>query len=451
MHIHENKKIFYHLLGNSLVALVTNMFVWFCLTYWAYLETKSVIITSLVAGMFAILNMLGAFFFGNIVDHNKKRVAMVYSSVASLVAYSLGALLFFTTDAREFTEAGNPVLWLLIFVLMVGCVAGNLRIIALATLVTGLFEPQERDKANGLVGGVQGIGFVLTSVLSGLAIGFLGMDIALVCALVTTILTLIHLGVISFEEPPVAEHEEGVSKHFDFKGTKKVVSEIDGLFMLILFTTFNNFLGGVFMALMDAYGLSLMSVQAWGILWGVLSLSLLVGSAYIAKMGLGSMPLRKLLFINVITWTTCIFFTVQSSIILLAIGILIWMTLGPFVESIEHTIMQAVVPFERQGRVMGFAQSIESMAMPVTAFYIGPVAQFVFIPYMTDGVGAELIGSWFGTGPDRGIALLFSFSGLVGLVVTLLAFKTRAYHILSKQYQEMYERNEVKSLQEKVV
>ena len=440
MHIRENKKIFYHLLGNSSVALVTNMFVWFFLTYWAYLETKSVIIASLVAGISAVLNMLGAFFFGNIVDHNKKRVAMMYSSTASLFSYVLGAVIFFTTDYSLFTHAGSPILWFLILILMIGCVAGNMRIIALSTLVTGLFEPQERDKANGLVGGAQGIGFVFTSILSGLAIGLLGMDVALVSAIVATLITLVHLAVLEFNEPPVAQHEEGVSKHFDFKGTKKVVSEVDGLFMLILFTTFNNFLGGVFMALMDAYGLSLMSVQAWGMLWGVLSLSLLLGSAYIAKMGLGNRPLRRLLFINVITWTTCIFFTIQSSVILLAIGILIWMTLGPFVESIEHTIMQAVVPFERQGRVMGFAQSIESMAMPVTAFLIGPISQFFFIPFMTTGAGVELIGGWFGVGPERGIALLFSFAGIVGLIMTLLAFKTRAYRTLSEYYIETYQR-----------
>ena len=50
---------------------------------------------------------------------------------------------------------------------------------------------------------------------------------------------------------------------------------------------------------------------------------------------------------------------------------------------------------------------------------------------MTDGAGADLIGSWFGTGPDRGMALLFIGSGLVGVVITLLAFRTRSYDRLS--------------------
>ncbi len=438
MKLQNNKKIFYHVLGNTFLAMVTNMFVWFALTYWAFLETQSVLITSLIAGMFAIFNMMGAFFFGNIVDHNKKRTTMMGSTLASFTAYCIGAALFFTTPSEVFTHQGSIALWALIFILMVGCVAGNLRMIALSTLVSGLFPVQERDKANGMVGGVQGIGFVFTSILSGLAIGFLGMDVALIGAIVASVFAFIHLAFIDFEEPAVAVHEEGTSKHFDFKGTKKVIGEVDGLFMLIFFTTFNNFLGGVFMALMDAYGLSLMSVQAWGLLWGVLSMSLLFGSAYVAKAGLGARPLRRLLIINCITWTSCIFFAIQPSVVLLAIGIFVWMSLSPFVESIEHTIVQAVVPFERQGRVFGFAQSIESMATPVTAFLIGPIAQFVFIPFMTTGAGVELIGPWFGIGPARGIALVFIIAGILGLCMTILAFKTRAYRTLSDAYQNMY-------------
>ena len=69
---------------------------------------------------------------------------------------------------------------------------------------------------------------------------------------------------------------------------------VPGLFALIFFTTFNNFVGGVFMALMDAYGLSLVSVQTWGTLWGFISLSFILGGLYIAKKGLGPDPLRIL-------------------------------------------------------------------------------------------------------------------------------------------------------------
>lgn len=190
------------------------------------------------------------------------------------------------------------------------------------------------------------------------------------------------------------------------------------------------------MALMDAYGLSLVSVQTWGTMFAVLSIGFIAGGLIVAKWGLGTNPLKTLFRASTVMWVSCIFFTIQPSIILLAAGMLLWMTLSPFIEATEQTIVQKVVPYERQGRVFGFAQSIEQAASPITAFMIGPVAQFFFIPFMTNGAGADLIGSWFGTGHARGIALVFTTTGILGLIVTMFAMKSKSYKLLFQKYSE---------------
>lgn len=41
---------------------------------------------------------------------------------------------------------------------------------------------------------------------------------------------------------------------------------------MLFFAMFNNFLGGVFMSLMDAYGLSLVSVEIWGTVLAITSI-----------------------------------------------------------------------------------------------------------------------------------------------------------------------------------
>jgi len=112
------------------------------------------------------------------------------------------------------------------------------------------------------------------------------------------------------------------------------------------------------------------------------------------------------------------------------------MFMVPFIEATEQTIIQKVVPVDRQGRVFGFAQTVEQAASPVTAFVIGPVAQYIFIPFMTTGYGAELIGSWYGVGPGRGIALVFSIAGIIGLLVTLVAMRSHDYVLLAKRFNE---------------
>ena len=211
---------------------------------------------------------------------------------------------------------------------------------------------------------------------------------------------------------------------------------VPGLVPLIAFSCVNNLLGGTFMALMDAYGLSLVSVQAWGLLWGVLSTGVIVGGLLVARTGVGSNPVRTILLVNVVTWTATALFPLRSSILLLAVAMMVFMLLMPFAEAAEQTVLQRVVPFERQGRVFGFAQSVEQAASPLTAFLVAPATQLWVIPSMTDGAGARAIGDWFGTGADRGIALVFVVAGLVGVVATLLAFGSRSYRRLSAAYRD---------------
>ena len=429
---------FYHLLANNLVANVTNFTVWFAITFWVFIETQSVFATGMIAGIYLVFTGAFGFWFGSIVDHNPKRLAMLGSSVASAICYAIGFALVLMEPEGAFRDPYGPYLWLFIFVVMLGVIAGNIRSIALPTLVTILIPEDRRDRANGLVGMVGGIGFLTTSVISGFLVAFTGMLGVLTLALVATVLAFAHLGLVGIDEgrAPVDPDVPAEPKRVDIAGTIRVIAAVPGLFALIFFATFNNFLGGIFMALLDAYGLSLVTVEVWGLLFGALSTAFILSGIVIAKTGLGKNPLRTLLMVNVITWAVCCVFTLQSSIWLLAAGCFVWMLLGPYAEAAEHTTLQKVVPLERQGRVFGFAQSVEQAASPLTAFLIGPLTQFVVIPFMTDGAGAQTIGSWFGTGPARGIALVFTIAGFIGLLVTILAFNSRYYRELSAAYAD---------------
>lgn len=429
----KNNKTFYHLLVNTLISGVTNFTVWFGITFFTYLETRSVMATGVISGIFLVATALSGFWFGSLVDHNKKKKVMIASTLASLAAYSVSFLVYITAPEGAFKDQVSPHLWVLVFSCMTGVMAGNLRGITLPVVVTMLYKEGERDKANGLVGTTNGVSFLFTSVISGFLVGLAGMYYVLIMGISVMVLTLIHLYFVNLSEKQIV-HVDGQPSGIDIKGTFKVINKIPGLMALIAFTTINNFLGGVFMALMDAYGLSLVSVQTWGLLWGVLSTGFIIGGIYISKKGLGKNPLYSMIVANLIIWTVCIFFTIQPWIWLLVAGMYIYLCVVPFIEASEHTILQKVVPAERQGRVFGFAQSIEQMASPLTAFLIGPLTQFVFIPYMTTGKGVELIGGWFGTGADRGIALVFTLTGILGLALTLFAKNTSYYKELSTRY-----------------
>jgi len=119
---------------------------------------------------------------------------------------------------------------------------------------------------------------------------------------------------------------------------------------------------------------------------------------------------------------------------LYALGILVFMALMPMAEASEQTIVQRVVPYDKQGRVFGFAASVESAAAPISAFIIGPIAEFWLIPFMNSTAGENAFGWLLGDGEARGIALAFVGASLLLLLVVLLAFFSKPYHALSDAY-----------------
>lgn len=428
-------KTFYSLLVNNGIAVVTNFTVWFAITFYVFLETKSVFATGIIAGLYLVLTAACAMWFGGIVDHHKKKTVMAASSFASAALYAVSAAAFFLAPEGSLSLVASPWFWAFVLPLMMGVIAGNLRTIAMPTIVTLLVPEEKRANANGLVGMVGGVAFGTVSVISGLLIAYTGFEGVYAVALALTLVSLAHLLLIRVPEEGIAHREEGPKK-LDLKGTYALVMGVPGLLALIFFTTFNNFIGGAFMALMDAYGLSMVSVEMWGFILGALSFSFMLGGGLVAKFGLGKNPLRTMMLANLVIGATCVVYTIQPWLWLFIAGIFVYMCVFPYIEASEQTIIQKVVPYERQGRVFGFAQSVEQMASPVMAFLIAPLTEFLIIPLMTDGIGADIIGSWFGTGPARGIALVFVLCGIVSLAVTTLAFNSRSYKLLSKSYAE---------------
>jgi DHA3 family multidrug efflux protein-like MFS transporter len=62
---------------------------------------------------------------------------------------------------------------------------------------------------------------------------------------------------------------------------------------------------------------------------------------------------------------------------------------------------------------------------------MAPLVQTVFIPLMTTGSGVQWIGVRHGTGTDRGIGLMFTLAGLLGVVDTVGAWASKSYRRLS--------------------
>lgn len=425
-------RTFVHVLVNTAVANITTSYLWFALTFWVYLQTRSVLATGIIGGAYMLLLAVFGMVFGTVVDRHRKHRVMVLSALVTLAAFIMAAALYLVQPESALLDLGGPWFWLFSGIILAGAVIENLRNIALSTTVTRLVPTERHANANGMVGTVQGLAFLVTSVFSGLSIGLLGMGWTLVIAVALTAVALVHLLMLRVPEDEPERDPE--AKFIDVRGAAAAIRAVPGLFALIIFSTFNNLIGGVYMALMDPYGLTLFPVEWWGVVLGVTSTGFIAGGAIVAAKGLGRNPIRTLLITVMVMGLVGALFTIRDWWWVYVLGIWIYMALVPAVEAAEQTVIQRVVPFEKQGRVFGAAAAIEVAAAPITSFLIAPIAEFWIIPYMESDAGRRTWGWLLGDGVGRGIALVFLFAGIIMIVIGALAFATRSYRILSAEY-----------------
>ncbi len=432
-------RTFLHLLVNTAVAGLTTSFLWFALTFWAYLETRSVLATGVIGGAYMLFVSVSSVFFGSVVDRHRKIVVMRASTVITLTLFVVAGLFYRSVPSADMTDLSQPWFWTFAVLVLVGAIVEHMRNIALSTCVTILVPDGQRDRANGLVGTAQGVTFMATSVLSGLAIGLLGMGWTLLVSVVVVAAGLIHLLLVRMpQEREPASAGSADHGRVDLRGSIAVITAQAGLMALILFSTFNNFVGGVYMALMDPYGLEMFAVEVWGVVMGVSSIGFIVGGALVARFGLGPRPVRTLLLGVVAMGVIGAFFTVREWWWLYVLGIFLYMCLIPSIEAAEQTVIQRVVPLERQGRVFGFAMAAETAAAPVTAFLVAPVADRWIIPYAASAEGQRVLEPFLGVGTpvSRGIALVFLVAGLFMALTALVAMTTPAYRALARTYAQ---------------
>lgn len=145
---------FRRLMANSLVAGVTSTFLWFALTFWVYLETRSVVATGVIGGTFSLVAAIVGPLIGTYVDHHRKHTSLVLTSAMAAASFAVATVVFYSVDADDLLQLDGPWFWLLVASTLMGSVAGNARAVVLATCVTILVPARHRDRANGVVGTV---------------------------------------------------------------------------------------------------------------------------------------------------------------------------------------------------------------------------------------------------------------------------------------------------------
>ncbi len=107
----------------------------------------------------------------------------------------------------------------------------------------------------------------------------------------------------------------------------------------------------------------------------------------------------------------------------IGLGLFISLASVPIAAGCSQVIWQTKVAPEVQGRVFAIRGMIATAITPIAFVLSGVLSDQLFEPMMMpDGALAGVLGSLIGTGPGRGIALIYFLSGLILLLSTGVAY-----------------------------
>ena len=123
-------RTFHHILVNTAVANITTSYLWWALTFWAYLETRNVLATGLIGGAYMLLISFSSVFFGTVVDHRRKLAVMRLSTTLTFTAFAAAAGIFLVLPERTLLDLGAPWFWIFAVIILAGAVVEHMRNIA---------------------------------------------------------------------------------------------------------------------------------------------------------------------------------------------------------------------------------------------------------------------------------------------------------------------------------
>jgi hypothetical protein len=95
----------------------------------------------------------------------------------------------------------------------------------------------------------------------------------------------------------------------------------------------------------------------------------------------------------------------------------------PLVQGSSQAIWQAKVQPDIQGKVFATRRLIAQISTPFAVILGGRLADAVFEPAMASGGAfAQFFQPLVGSGPGSGMAVLFVFSGILGVIVALIGY-----------------------------
>lgn len=408
-------RTFLALWAGQLQSMVCSALTGFGLSVWIYQRTGSatqfamnslfMVVTGLVIGQVS----------GAIADRwDRKRMLLCSDFGMALNTLVLATLLLL----------GRLEVWHIYLITVSGAVFNSFRWPAMNGIIVQITPPEHLSRANGLMFTGETASSVLAPLLAGTLMVLVGLPGILIIDSISfgvflTVLLVIRIPRIM---PPRREARRSIGG--DIAEGWAFVYRRPGLVGLLAFSALSNFLFGVVEVLFTPLVLGAGSVALLGWSSTIAASGMLAGGLLMSAWGGPKRRVRFFFTMVAVQGALAITVGIQPIIPLIMIGAAGYMFVFPLLGSTQQALWQTRVPHHMQGRISSVRNTVASAATPLALIIAGPLADRVFRPMLVAGgsLDGTLVARVLGTGPDRGIGLLFVVMGVLSMTAAALAY-----------------------------
>jgi DHA3 family macrolide efflux protein-like MFS transporter len=393
----------------QIISLLGTSMTGFAMTIWAYEKTNAATALAMVGFFFVAPMLIASPFAGALVDRSNRKMMMMVSDIASGIA-SLVILILFVT--------GHLQIWHLYITSAFQGVFQSFQWPAYSAAISTMIPKQHYGRANGMLSLADTASNIFAPILAGALLGIIGVPGILLIDLSTFIFAIGALLFVHIPQPKVTEEGQqargNILKEAVF-GFRYILTRPSLLALQIVFLVGNFFVGipgaiqaATVLANTASNEKALAFVNSAGAIGGV------VGGLMMSAWG---GPKRRVHGVLMGWFVSSLFgvvlFGFARTLPLWAVASFLGMFFVPIINGSNQAIWQAKVPPDLQGKVFSIRRLIAWFISPLAMLVAGPLADKLLEPALRNPQSqlSTLLGWAIGTGPGRGMALLFVIGG----------------------------------------
>jgi MFS family permease len=408
-------RVFIVVWGGQLVSTLGSSMTGFALAIWVYRETGSVTRLAIVTLAATLPSLVLGPFAGALVDRVDRRVAMLAADTVAASATLTLAVIFAT---------GRPPYSVIVLAAVVYGTTAAFQEPAYQAAIPALVAKEHLGRANGLVQLGPSLGSLLAPAGAGAILVVAGIEVVLLVDLVTFLFAVGTLITVRFPEiRDSVERVEPTSLWSDAREGFRYLGARRGLVGLLLIYAGANFFLDIANVLLTPLLLAVTNEAGLGTVVSLGGAASLLGGLVLSAWGGPRRKVRGIMTMIGIAAGGLVIAGWSPSIWAIGIGWASLVFLMPMIGGTSQTLWQTKVAPAVQGRVFAARRMVGSGISPLAFLAAGPLADLVFEPLMTPGGGlADTLGPVFGTGPGRGIGLLFVIAGLAIMLIAMVGW-----------------------------